>query len=85
MGRMPFVQRATIDLDDRLLVLAKQRAAAEGRTLKSLVEEALRVRVSPRAPAEAEGPLPVDRPTRPGARPGVDVRDNERLADLLDE
>lgn len=77
--------RTTIDLDDRLLLAAKQRAAQEGRTLRSLVEEALRARLSPR-PQEADLPaLPVHRPAQGGLLPGVDLRDGAALRDLLDE
>ncbi|MEU7145453.1 type II toxin-antitoxin system VapB family antitoxin [Nocardia sp. NPDC046473] len=35
--------RTTLDLDDALLRAAKQRAARDGRTLTSLIEEALRM------------------------------------------
>jgi len=76
--------RTTIDLDSTLLTAAKQRAAEEGRTLRSLVEEALRARLSRRAPLDAPSPLPVHRPARPGTLPGVDLFDNEGLRDLMD-
>lgn len=76
--------RTTIDLDGALLVAAKQRAAEEGRTLRSLVEEALRARLARRSPEEAPPPLPVFRPARPGARPGVDLADNAGLQELMD-
>ncbi|GAA1639310.1 hypothetical protein GCM10009764_71970 [Nocardia ninae] len=35
--------RTTLDLDDALLRAAKQQAARDGRTLTSLIEEALRM------------------------------------------
>lgn len=35
--------RTTLDLDDALLRAAKQRAARDGQTLTSLIEEALRM------------------------------------------
>ncbi|MFI6165804.1 type II toxin-antitoxin system VapB family antitoxin [Nocardia sp. NPDC051052] len=35
--------RTTLDLDDALLRAAKQRAARDGRSLTSLIEEALRM------------------------------------------
>lgn len=75
--------RTTLDLDDRLLVQAKQRAAQEGRTLRSLVEEALRARLARRPHDEAPAPLPVYRPGRGGTRPGVDLADNAALLDVL--
>ncbi|MBL8932396.1 MAG: type II toxin-antitoxin system VapB family antitoxin, partial [Kineosporiaceae bacterium] len=34
--------RTTLNLDDDLMRLVKQRAAAEGRTVTSLIEEGLR-------------------------------------------
>jgi hypothetical protein len=40
--------RTTLDLDDALLRAAKRRAAAEGRTLTSLIEEALRAVLAPK-------------------------------------
>lgn len=76
--------RTTIDLDASLLVRAKQQAAYEGRTLKSLIEEALRFRLARRPAADEGQPLPVYRPARPGLRPGVDLLDNEALRDMLD-
>jgi poly-beta-hydroxybutyrate-responsive repressor len=76
--------RTTIELDDQLLVAAKQRAAEEGRTLRSLVEEALRARLARRSPEDAPPRLPIYQPARPGVRPGVDLFDNEALLDLMD-
>jgi hypothetical protein len=76
--------RTTIDLDDRLLVAAKQRAAADGRTLRSLVEEALRARLALRPRETVVEPLPVHRPARPGTHPGVDLTDNVAVRDLMD-
>lgn len=73
-----------MDLDAALLVAAKQRAAEEGRTLRSLVEEALRARLARRDAEEAPVAIPVFRPSRPGARPGVDLTDNAGLLELMD-
>lgn len=77
--------RTTIELDDGILIAAKQRAAEEGRTLRSLVEEALRARLAHRPVTEEPGPLPVFRPRRPGVRPGVDLADNAALRAVMDE
>ncbi len=57
---------------------------AAGRTLRSLVEEALRARLAPRPRESVVEPLPVRRPTRPGTHPGVDLTDNAALRDLMD-
>ncbi len=76
--------RTAIGLDDRLLIAVKQCAAAAGRTLRSLVEEALRARLAPRPRESVVEPLPVRRPTRPGTHPGVDLTDNAALRDLMD-
>ncbi|MCU0314057.1 MAG: type II toxin-antitoxin system VapB family antitoxin [Solirubrobacteraceae bacterium] len=76
--------RTTITIDDDLLREAKQRAAAEGRTLSDLVGEGLRERL-----ARHEAPPP--RPFRlvtfggRGLRPGVDLSSNAAVLDLLDE
>jgi hypothetical protein len=76
--------RTTVTIDDDLLREAKQRAAAEGRTLSDLVSEGLRERL-------AQGEAPRRRPFRlvtfggRGPRPGVDLSSNAALLDLLDE
>lgn len=77
--------RTTMNLPDALLTEAKQRATAEGRTLTSLVEEALRARLNDLpsgissaqalptwAAASAEGHL-------------VDLADKQAVWDALDE
>lgn len=83
-GVMLFCMRTTIDLDDRLLTAAKRQAAQEGRTLRSLVEEALRARLAARPEAGEPAALPVFRPRRPGTRPGVDLSDKAGLLDVLE-
>jgi len=77
--------RTTIELDDAILTAAKQRAAEEGRTLRSFVEEALRARLAQLPETVASAPLPVFTPRRPGIRPGVDPTDNEALRDVMDD
>ena len=42
--------KTTLDIDDHLLERAKRQAAAQGTTLRALVEEALRARLAPRSP-----------------------------------
>ena len=75
--------RTTVRLDDQLLAQAKQRAAATGRTLASVIEDALRESLS-RRPAATP---PADLPTfgGRGVQPGVDLDDTSALLDLVDE
>jgi hypothetical protein len=74
--------RTTIRIEDALLVEAKTRAAASGKTLNEVVEDALRQ-------AFARRPVPAARPTLPvfregRLRPGVELDDNAALLDRMD-
>lgn len=75
--------KTTIDLDDELLRLAKQGAAAAGISLKAYLEDALRARVLPRpGPAQA---FELDLITVDGkAPPAVDIADRNALYDLME-
>jgi hypothetical protein len=56
--------RTTVRLRDDLLKRAKRRAAAEGRTLTSIIEEGVAlVLAKPRARRRERVELPVSRPT----------------------
>jgi len=78
--------RTTVRLPDELLRRAKRKAAQNGRTLTSLIEEGLTLIL-----ANSEKPgrrlrveLPVS--TRSGGLlPGVDINNNAALLDLMDE
>lgn len=76
--------RTTIKIDDRLLAEAKARAAASGRTLNAVVEDALRESLS-RRPPDA-GARRVELPTFPGSRllPGVDLDDSAALLERME-
>jgi len=74
--------RTTVSVDDQLLAAARQEAARRGQTLGQLVEDALRRELSG-TNQEQPVPLPVFRGGT-GVRPGVDVRSNRALAELLD-
>jgi hypothetical protein len=76
--------RTTIRIDNALLVEAKTRAAASGRTLNQVIEDALRAALARRSDAGRPiGPaLPVLRGSR--LMPGVDLDDNAALLDLLE-
>lgn len=73
--------RTTLNLPDALVEAAKRRAAEEGRTLTSLVEQGLRT-----ALAEARPQRRVELPAY-GTGNGkvlVDLDDRDALADALD-
>lgn len=75
--------KTTVDLDDALLRLAKQRAAEAGVPLRAFIEDALRARLAPRP----EGPqrFTLDLPVIAGtAPPAVDVADRDALYDLME-
>lgn len=77
--------RTTMNLPDALLVEAKRRAASEGRTLTSLVEEALRARLSDLARRTGGSP---NLPSWAGASAAghlVDLRDKQAVWDALDD
>jgi hypothetical protein len=75
--------RTTLDLDDRLLLAAKRRAAQRGTTLTAFVEDALAAAlVRPQARA---GTYRLEWKTHRGrSLPGVDVADRDRLFDVMD-
>ena len=74
--------RTTVKIDDSLLVEAKTRAAASGRTLNQVVEDALRAAFARRDAADSGAALPVVRGGR--LMPGIDLDDSAALLDLMD-
>lgn len=78
-------ERTTVRLPGELLVRAKRKAAAEGRTLTSLIEDGLRAvvadvqksgtakRVIPRFSTATGGPLP-----------GIDISNSAQLQEMDD-
>lgn len=73
--------RTTVTLDDELLASAKMIARRRGYSLGQLLEDALRrelARTSTEPP-----PVPVFRGGT-GPRPGVNLRSNRALAELVD-
>jgi len=81
---MLFCVRTTLNLDDQLMRQAKEEAARSGRTLTSVVEDALREALSRRAAAPVE-PYQVRPFAGSGLCPGVDLNDSAALLDLMDE
>ena len=76
--------RTTIRLDDALLREAKAVAAASGRTLTDLVEDALREALARRRAGAGRKRLILRTFKGKGLRPGVDLDDSGALLDLMD-
>jgi Arc/MetJ family transcription regulator len=82
MMRYACIMRTTIAVDDQLLATARQRARERGQTLGQIVEDALRRELA--EPAESEAvEVPVFR-GGDGPLPGVDLRSNRALREVLD-
>lgn len=75
--------RTSLNLDDDLMRLAKQRAAAEGRTMTSLVEEGLRELLRTREHRLALYEVELPTFSGGGPAPGVDLGDYRQLNDLI--
>jgi hypothetical protein len=78
-------ERTTVRLPDDLVLRAKQKAAAEGRSLTALIEEGLR-RVLAERPRERSGgrvSLPVSSASG-GLMPGIDLNDTAALQEIDD-
>ncbi|MEJ0065054.1 MAG: hypothetical protein WDM85_06135 [Caulobacteraceae bacterium] len=76
--------RTTVRLPEELVLQAKRKAAAEGRTLTSLIEEGLRRVVSEKRDTAAKKPVMPRVSTAKGwLRPGIaDLREVRELEDL---
>jgi hypothetical protein len=78
--------RTTIRLDDRLLRDLKKHAAARGRTLTAVVDEAVRQFLARTAAGEGRAKAPPFRVItfKGSLRPGVDLDDSSALLDLME-
>lgn len=77
--------RTTVRLRDELLKRAKQRAAEEGRTLTSIIEEGVMlVLARPRPRERKRVEIPVSEATG-GVLPGVDVNRSSELRAFMDD
>ncbi|MGA2263415.1 MAG: hypothetical protein ABSH28_18515 [Acidobacteriota bacterium] len=75
--------RTTIRINDDLLRRAKNRAAKEGRTLTSLIEDALALIVAePKAPPRPRLKLPVSKASG-GVLPGIDLNRSSNLEEVM--
>jgi len=79
------IERTTVRLPRELLARAKRKAAAEGRTLTSLIEDGLRLVVSGgrRTTNHERGTLPLST-ARGGPLPGIDISDSAALQEMED-
>jgi hypothetical protein len=77
-------ERTTIRLPQELLKRAKRKAAAEGRTLTSLIEDGLRLMLTDTKKAKRKGgPIPVSKATG-GPMPGVDITRFSAIQEMED-
>ncbi len=77
--------RTTIRINDELLKQAKKRAAEEGRTLTSLVEDGLaRILADVKGHPRKRVQLPVSKASG-GVMPGVDLNRSSELEEVMDK
>ena len=78
-------QRTTVRLPEDLLKRAKRKAAAQGRTLTSLIEDGLRrVIAENQADAKRKRVLPRVSTATGGPMPGIDLSDSSALQEMDD-
>jgi len=82
---MLICMRTTLNLNDDLVRQAKQRAAAEDRTLTSVIEDALRRLLSSSVPPVRREPYRVRLLPPSELQPGIDPRDPRAFSDLMAE
>lgn len=75
--------RTTVRLDENLLAEAKKHAAESGKTLTSLLEEALRESLARRKMHAKAKPVRLKTVKGGGVRAGVDLDDSAALLDLM--
>ena len=74
--------RTSMNLPDALLAAARKRAEQEGRTVTSLVEQALRELLAVPAARRSADPLPTY--DAPGSRMLIDITDRDVVYTALD-
>jgi hypothetical protein len=75
--------RTTIDLPDDLLAKAKKLAAESNRSLRALIEDALREALARRHSRSRSPPITLTTFGGTGLLPGVDLDDASALLELL--
>jgi predicted transcriptional regulator len=75
--------RTTVRLDDHLLAEAKKHAAESGKTLTSVLEQALRESLARRSVQAKAKPMRLKTVKGGGVRAGVDLDDSASLLDLM--
>ncbi len=76
--------RTTVRLDEHLLAQAKQYAAASGKTLTAVLEDALREALARRSPPNRRKRVRLPVFNGGGVRPGVDLDDSSSLLELME-
>ncbi|MFC5381353.1 type II toxin-antitoxin system VapB family antitoxin [Aquipuribacter nitratireducens] len=76
--------RTTLNLDDDLVGRAKAEALRSGRTLTSVIEDALRESLSRAAAGEGTERFELRPFSGDGLQPGVDLDDTASLLDLME-
>ena len=76
--------RTTIRIDEQLLRQAKQLAARSGKSLTSLIEDALRESIARQHSAGQRQPVRLVTFRGSGLLPGVDLDDSAALLDLME-
>ena len=71
-------------MDDQLLMEAKQRAAQTGRTLKAVIEDALREALARPDSSPLQPRVRLKTFKGRGLQPGVDLDDTASLLDLME-
>jgi hypothetical protein len=78
------IERTTVRLPQDLLRRAKRKAAAEGRTLTSLIEDGLRLMVSETGTTKKKRGLPRISKATGGPMPGIDISKFSVLQEMDD-
>lgn len=74
--------RTTVDIDDQLLLHAKQQAVQQGCTLKQILEDALRDFFSHQSLSHET--VRLETFSGAGLKPGVNLDNSRNLSDIMD-
>jgi hypothetical protein len=77
--------RTTIRLDDNLLAEVKMLAARSGKTLTSIIEDALRETLSRQKQVGERKPVRLTTVSGQGPQPGIDLDDTASLLSIMEE